>query len=144
VIAALVVAGGLAAITAAKTGRPTRKPAQPTESQQVPAPQVSPAELFTQLEAMGWHQALATGRVRMVGSPAPDPGNPGQVLRLVEAPAGGLGDSRVLLATDPATGQVVALPVPVTITGPVEAAAWTYTDPDHELPITYTDLARRT
>lgn len=79
-----------------------------------------------------------------IGLPAPDPGNPGATLRLVEDPYGAITEpgGRVLLVKNPPDGPhaTTALPVPPHITDPVTAAAWTYSvDRD-----TYLQLARRT
>lgn len=77
-----------------------------------------------------------------VAPPAPDPGNPGATLRLVEDPHGAITipRGRLLLAVNPATGLPVAVEVPPDTADPLAAAAWTYdTDPD-----TYRGLARRT
>jgi hypothetical protein len=84
-----------------------------------------------------------------VATPAvPDPGNPGNPLRLLVDPHGAIAPQpggRVLLAVDPAARalgkpSLVAIPVPPHLDDPLAAAAWTYDVP----PDTYAALARRT
>jgi len=83
------------------------------------------------IEAMGWDNYIARAGLRQLDS-VPDPGNPGQLLRLYEVPPVILGTpGRVLLATNGSeerdgTRRQYGLPVPDDMTGALEAAAWTY------------------
>jgi hypothetical protein len=106
----------------------------------------SPAEVWARLSRTGWHAEIEAGRLAVL-SRCPDPGTGGGVLSLVADPLGRLGPVRVLVATDPATGDEVALPVPADTVHPLQAAAWTYTDPAHPVnpsPEVYADLCVRT
>jgi hypothetical protein len=84
------------------------------------------------IEAIGWDRFAEKARLRPVGTPVPDPANPGQELRLFRAPRqlGGTA-ARVLIRTDGTPGPDGArrsrgLVVAASINDPVEAAAWTY------------------
>jgi hypothetical protein len=107
----------------------------------------SPAEVWARLSRTGWRAAIDAGRLVVVAGPVPDPGNPGNVLHLVADPLDRVGRVHVLVGIDPATGTEVALPVPAEMAHPLQAAAWTYTDPAHAVnpsPEVYADLTVRT
>jgi hypothetical protein len=112
-----------------------------------PGPVASPVGVWARHARTGWHAAIEAGRLAVVVGPVADPGNPGCALVLAADPTGALGDVRVLIGIDPATGTEIALPVPTDLDHPIEAAAWTYTDPAHPVNPTaedYADLTTRT
>ena len=92
----------------------------------------------------GWTRIIRKARWSQVGSDAPDPGNPGQVLRLYHVPAGLYQESVRLLHCVNATRErdgsrhEFGITVPAHIADPVAAAAWSF-DLD---PTTYRALQR--
>jgi hypothetical protein len=87
------------------------------------------------IERTGWERFAATGRLRQVGPGRPDPGNPGQVLRLFELPDELAGlypePARLLLATNASadrdgTRRTFGLPVPADVPDALSAAALTF------------------
>jgi hypothetical protein len=87
------------------------------------------------IERTGWDRFVVAARLRQVGPDRPDPGNPGQVLRLYELPAElGRPDgepARLLLATNASADRdgnrrIFGLPVPGDVVDPVAAAAATF------------------
>jgi len=96
------------------------------------------------IERMGWVTYIERAGWRLVAT-APDPGNAPHELALYADPNNQVGGVRVLVMTNGSpdrSGQVVryAETVPVTITDPVEAAAWQYGCPVE----VYRQLRRRT
>jgi uncharacterized protein DUF6745 len=87
------------------------------------------------IERTGWDRFVTGARLRQVGPDRPDPGNPGQVLRLYELP-GELGrpdgrPARLLLVTNASADRdgsrrTYGLPVPAEVSDPVAAAALTF------------------
>ncbi len=82
------------------------------------------------IESLGWDRFIADAELALVGT-EPDPGNPGQVLRLYDVPERLWGGRvRLLLATNGSverdgTRRTYGLTVPAEIEAPVTAAAWT-------------------
>jgi len=106
-------------------------------TRRVPTPQ----QRWADLERSGWWRALTHDRIRLVGEPAADPGNPPWFLLLVEDPTGWLGDCRVLLgvngtASPDGAHDLVALPVPACVSHPLAAAAWLADDESHPVRVT--------
>jgi hypothetical protein len=84
------------------------------------------------IERIGWEEFIPAAGLEPVGPPVPDPGNPGQMLALYDAPAGLYrARIRVLLCTNGSlerdgTRRRFGLTVPGHIKDPIEAAAWTF------------------
>lgn len=97
------------------------------------------------IERVGWDRFITTAGFRLIDQ-APDPANPGQVLRLYNVPRSVLGHrARILLcfnATPERSGtrRVYALPVPTACRTALAAAAWSFDVPEQ----TYEQLARAT
>ena len=97
------------------------------------------------IERVGWDRFVDDADLRLLGS-APDPGNPGNELRLYEVPGAVWGRAvRLLVATNGSverdgTRRRYGLTVPVHLDHPLSAAAWTYGLPAY----VYARLARRT
>jgi uncharacterized protein DUF6745 len=101
------------------------------------------------IERLGWDRFAADAGLRQVGADRPDPGNPGQVLRLFELPTG-LRDlyhqpARILVVANASPDRdgrrrSFGLPVPADVPDALSAAAATFgLDPAE-----YADLARAT
>jgi hypothetical protein len=101
-----------------------------------PTPEKIAAERNTEIrrcaiESLGWAQFITAAGLTPSGDPEPDPGNPGQRLELYDVPERIWGTPvRVLLCTNGSperdgTRRKYGLTVPATISGPLEAAAWT-------------------
>jgi hypothetical protein len=87
------------------------------------------------IEKRGWHRFVIDAGLRQVGAAEPDPGNPGQELRLYDLP-----DTLARIYDEPArilvcsnasldrdgTRRGFGLPVPAAISDPVTAAATTF------------------
>jgi hypothetical protein len=141
----LVIAVGAAAQARVRSHGDASAAAQ-VQAMPVRSRDESPAVVWARLSRTGWHAEIEAGRLAVI-SRCPDPGTGGGVLSLVADPLDRLGPVRVLVATDPATGDEVALPVPADTVHPLQAAAWTYTDPAHPVnpsPEVYADLCVRT
>jgi uncharacterized protein DUF6745 len=84
------------------------------------------------IESMGWDKFTEEAQLAQVGKSVPDPGNPGQSLALYDVPERLWGTPiRLLLCTNgtaerDGTRRRYGLTTPVTVSDPVEAAAWTY------------------
>ncbi|MCV6975780.1 DUF6745 domain-containing protein [Mycobacterium bourgelatii] len=97
------------------------------------------------IERVGWHQFITTAGFRLIDQ-APDPANPGQLLRLYKVPRRVLGyRARILLcvnATPERNGarRVYELSVPTTCRTALTAVAWSFDVPEQ----TYERLARAT
>jgi hypothetical protein len=85
------------------------------------------------VERMGWDRFAAAARLRQVGPDRPDPGNPGQLLRLYDLPAGLAPDrpARLLVVTNASpdrdgTRRTFGLPVPPDVPDALSAAALTF------------------
>jgi hypothetical protein len=82
------------------------------------------------IESMGWDRFIADAQLTQVGSPVPDPGNPGQHLVLYDVPKRLWGSRiRLLMCTNgPAerdgTRRRYGLTTPADINDPITAAAW--------------------
>ena len=85
------------------------------------------------IERMGWDRFIPAAGLTQVGSPVPDPGNPGHELALYDVPERIYGDAdvRVLLCTNgtqerDGVRRRFGLTVPADIADPLHAAAWGY------------------
>jgi hypothetical protein len=85
------------------------------------------------VERMGWDRFVGAARLRQVGPDRPDPGNPGQLLRLYELPPGLAPDrpARLLVVTNASpdrdgTRRTFGLPVPPDVPDALSAAALTF------------------
>lgn len=153
-IVGLLVAAWLAILTYAIPGAPARRPRPrgyviPADTEARNEGDVYAARYRARhLADTGRYETmLAEHLLIQTGPPVPDPGNPGHTLRLADDPHRAITRGRVLLATNPANSELLALPVHPTSTDPLAAAAWTYDDPDSPVRVdaaTYARLARRT
>lgn len=162
-IAELAVAGAFGAVVAAhaaarrpglvRLGEVSDAPAGATRRVELDA--TSAVQRATDLAAAGrWEPLITTGWLPPITPPVPDPGNPGQELRLVVDPHGLTASPGgfVLIAANGHPNpdghrDLHALPVPSLLRDPIAAAAWTYDDPDHPVRCTratYAALTRRT
>jgi hypothetical protein len=95
---------------------------------------------------MGWERFTADAQLTRVGSPVPDPGNPGQHLVLYDVPARLWGGSvRLLMCTNgtadsDGTRRRYGLTTPAGISDPLAAAAWAA----RLSPAEYVGMVRRT
>jgi hypothetical protein len=84
------------------------------------------------IERMGWDQFVVAAGLRQLGDSVPDPGNPGQELRLYEVPEQIYETPvNVLICTNGSverdgTRRRFGLTTPAQIREPLAAAAWTY------------------
>jgi hypothetical protein len=85
------------------------------------------------VERMGWARFVGAARLRQVGPDRPDPGNPGQLLRLYELPAGLAPGrpARLLVVTNASpdrdgTRRTFGLSVPPDVPDALAAAALTF------------------
>jgi hypothetical protein len=83
------------------------------------------------IERVGWETFIDSGLLKPVGKPVPDPGNPGQLLSLHDAPDIYFRRVRVLLCTNGSperdgTRRRFGLTVPGLFVDPIAAAAWMY------------------
>ena len=97
------------------------------------------------IERIGWDRFVTTAGVKLIDQ-APDPANPGQVLRLYNVPGSVLDHrTRILLCVNATaersgTRRVYALSVPTTCRTALAAAAWSFDVPAQA----YEQLARAT
>jgi hypothetical protein len=88
------------------------------------------------IERLGWNRFLAEAHTFLIDGPVPDPGNPGNTLRLYDMPPVDGRVARLLLCTNASperdgTVRRFGLHVPATIDTALAAAAWTFdVDPD--------------
>jgi len=84
------------------------------------------------IERLGWERFVADVGLQQVGPTVPDPANPGHTLRLYDVPRGIAGEAfRVLLCTNATTERDgtrrrYGLIVPVSLSDPLAAAAWSF------------------
>jgi len=104
------------------------------------------------IERMGWEWFIREANLAPIGPSMPDPGNPGQVITLYQAPANLYRSPvRLLVCTNgtverDGTRRTFGLTVPGWILTPLEAAAWIHHDPTHPLAMNdriYAKLQRR-
>jgi len=87
------------------------------------------------IERLGWDQFIADARLKRIGKPVPDPGNPGCEISLYDVPEKIYDERvRVLLCTNgtverDGTRRRFGLTTPAHFSDPVAAAAWTFDFP---------------